>query len=74
MLEFRPHHFLCTLGFEGKGYSDEFVRNYYRYADQAFLSRQNSAPHSPIVAKDFGFELYASGEYSRMLEKAWAEA
>jgi hypothetical protein len=27
-LKFRPHHFLCTLGFEGKGYSDEFVRNY----------------------------------------------
>lgn len=54
--------------------ADEFIRNYYRYADQAFLSRQNSAPHTPLSAKDFGFELYASGEYSRMLEKAWAEA
>ncbi|MGK5083976.1 DUF1284 domain-containing protein [Bdellovibrionota bacterium FG-1] len=28
MLEFRPHHFLCSLGFEGNGYSDEFVQNY----------------------------------------------
>lgn len=27
-LSFRPHHFLCTLGFEGKGYSPEFVKNY----------------------------------------------
>jgi hypothetical protein len=34
MLEFRPHHFLCTLGFEGKGYSDEFVKNYQSIADR----------------------------------------
>lgn len=27
-LQFRPHHFLCTLGFEGKGYSDIFVSNF----------------------------------------------
>lgn len=30
---FRPHHFLCTLGFEGKGYSDEFVRGFQLIAD-----------------------------------------
>ena len=24
---FRPHHFLCALGFQGKGYSDEFTAN-----------------------------------------------
>jgi hypothetical protein len=34
MIEFRPHHFMCTLGFEGKGYSDEFVRNYGEIADR----------------------------------------
>lgn len=27
-LSFRSHHFLCTLGFEGKGYSPDFVKNY----------------------------------------------
>jgi soluble lytic murein transglycosylase-like protein len=27
-VRFRPHHFLCTVGFEGKGYSEEFVANY----------------------------------------------
>jgi hypothetical protein len=27
-LAFRPHHFLCTLGFQGKGYSPEFIENY----------------------------------------------
>ncbi|OJW71805.1 MAG: hypothetical protein BGO68_03295 [Candidatus Amoebophilus sp. 36-38] len=28
MLYFRPHHFLCTLGFQGLGYSPAFVENY----------------------------------------------
>lgn len=27
-VSFRPHHFLCTLGFQGVGYSPEFVQNY----------------------------------------------
>ncbi|WP_232820648.1 DUF1284 domain-containing protein [Thalassobius sp. I31.1] len=26
-LQFRPHHFLCSLGFQGKGYSDDFTAN-----------------------------------------------
>lgn len=26
-LYFRPHHFLCALGFQGKGYSDAFTDN-----------------------------------------------
>ena len=26
-IRFRPHHFLCSLGFEGKGYSDGFTAN-----------------------------------------------
>ncbi len=34
MLKFRPHHFLCTLGFEGKGYSPSFVENYARIASE----------------------------------------
>ena len=28
MLKFRPHHFLCALGFQGKGYSPKFVENF----------------------------------------------
>lgn len=27
-LTFRPHHFLCTLGFQGEGYSPSFVENF----------------------------------------------
>ena len=26
-LRFRPHHFLCALGYQGKGYSDAFTAN-----------------------------------------------
>jgi len=26
-LQFRPHHFLCSLGFLGAGYSEEFTAN-----------------------------------------------
>jgi hypothetical protein len=26
-VKFRPHHFLCALGFVGKGYSDRFTAN-----------------------------------------------
>jgi len=26
-IKYRPHHFLCSLGFQGKGYSDGFTAN-----------------------------------------------
>ena len=28
VIKFRPHHFMCTLGFQGHGYSPGFVKNY----------------------------------------------
>ncbi len=28
IIKFRPHHFMCTLGFQGHGYSLGFVKNY----------------------------------------------
>ncbi len=34
----RPHHFLCIRGFEGRGYSKEFVENFER------ISRSLSEP------------------------------
>ena len=27
VVRYRPHHFLCSLGFEGKGYSEAFTAN-----------------------------------------------
>ena len=33
-IKFRPHHFLCTIAFQGKGYSPEFVDNYTQICEQ----------------------------------------
>ncbi|HEV2690186.1 MAG TPA: hypothetical protein VGV35_16625 [Bryobacteraceae bacterium] len=52
---------------------DEFVRNYFKFADQMFAIKQNERDFTPLAAEDFQFELYSSGEYSRMLEKVWGE-
>ena len=30
----RPHHLLCTQGFAGKGYSEDFVRNMTYWVDR----------------------------------------
>ena len=54
--------------------SEEFVRNYYRYADQLFQCRQNQISFPEISEMGFEFDIFASGEYSRMLEREWAES
>ncbi len=54
--------------------ADEFVRNYYRFADQMFQCRQSQASFTDISEMGFEFDIYASGEYSRMLEREWAES
>jgi len=33
-IKFRPHHFLCTLGFQGAGYSPKFIQNFQSIVDQ----------------------------------------
>jgi hypothetical protein len=53
--------------------SDDFVRNYYRYADSIFLCRQSQSVYTDIATMNFDFDIYASGEYSRMLEREWSE-
>jgi hypothetical protein len=53
--------------------SDEFVRSYFRFADQIFQSKQSECDFTPLTAREFHFELYSSGEYSRMLERSWGE-
>jgi hypothetical protein len=49
--------------------SDEFVRNYFKFADHIYRMLMQSA--FAEVDDSFEFELYASGEYSRMLERQW---
>lgn len=51
--------------------TDEFIRHYYRYADQLYACRQLLWSFGEIKSAQFDFDLYASGEYSRMLEREW---
>jgi hypothetical protein len=51
--------------------SEEFLRNYHRYADYLFRCYMDT--HAPLPAGSCRFELYASGEFSRMLESEWGK-
>jgi len=53
--------------------SEEFLRNYHRHADALYRGYLLSQPHETLAAANFRFELYASGEYSRILEDKWKE-
>lgn len=53
--------------------SAEFIRSYYRYAEQIFTGRQNQVSRAAIESLGFRFDIFASGEYSRMLDREWPE-
>ena len=54
-------------------FSPDFLRRYHRYLDQWYEQRLRDRVFDRPEAGAFTFELYASGEYSSMLEKSWAE-
>ncbi len=51
--------------------SEEFLRNYHRYADALYRCFIELEPHLVATPRNFGFDLFASGEYSRLLESEW---
>lgn len=51
-----------------------FIRHYYRYADQMYQARLNLEPYKRLQPEAFRFELFASGEYSKLLESEWESA
>lgn len=51
----------------------DFIRYYYRFADQMYLCRQTGSSFLTLPPEHFYFELFASGEYSRLLEREWEE-
>ena len=53
--------------------SPDFLRHYHRYLDQWYEQRLRDWVFDLPKMNEFAFELYASGEYSSMLEKGWAE-
>jgi hypothetical protein len=57
---------------EPRQLSDDFLRNFHSYADALFDVRLKR--HSlPETGMSFDFDLYASSEYSSMLEKSWEQ-
>ena len=59
---------------ERRFFSDDFLRHYYRYADQIFDARQRQDTFGDLAEWGFDFEIVASGEYSRRLEREWSES
>src|ERR1035437_2136084 len=51
--------------------NEEFLRNYHRYPDFLYRCYMESEPYESLPSTNFRFILYASGEYSRMLESQW---
>ncbi len=51
--------------------SEEFLRNYHRYADALYRCFMQLEAHLVADPRNFRFGLFASGEYSRMLESEW---
>src|SRR5208283_401497 len=53
--------------------ADEFLRNYHKYADSLYQCFMEMEVYQALDSRRFHFVLYASGEYSRMLESQWGE-
>jgi hypothetical protein len=52
-------------------FAEEFLTNYHRYADSLYRCFLEMQEYTPIGNANFRFQLYASGEYSRILESEW---
>jgi hypothetical protein len=51
----------------------EFLRDYHKYADSLYRCFMEMEAYPALDPRRFRFVLYASGEYSRMLESQWEE-
>lgn len=51
--------------------SDAFLHYYHRYADHLYACYLESEPHTALTSANFDFDLYASGEYAKLLETEW---
>ena len=48
-----------------------FAEDLARYADALYRARRQALPQSAPTAYTLQFQVYASGEYAQMLERAW---
>jgi hypothetical protein len=51
----------------------DFLRRYHRHADGWFEFWRQGCRLPAVNWEDFPFDLYASGEYSMLLERSWGE-
>ncbi len=51
--------------------SPEFLKNYHRYADHAYICFQHLYAFLPLTTNQFPFDIYASEEYARILSAQW---
>lgn len=54
-----------------ESFSAEFLRRYHRNLDQWYEQRLRDSGFDRPEAEEFTFDLYASGEYTLMLEQSW---
>jgi hypothetical protein len=54
-----------------EGFTADFLRRYHRYVDHWYQQRLKDSGFDPPRADEFTFDLYASGEYTLMLEQSW---
>lgn len=51
----------------------DFLRRYHRHLDQWYEYRLRESTYDRPEPGDFVFDLYASGEYTMMLEESWSK-
>ena len=49
----------------------DYLRSYYRFADYSYTCWKDACNFPTLAAQEFSFVLYASGEYSQLLEEQW---
>jgi hypothetical protein len=56
-----------------EGFSADFLRRYHRYVDHWYQQRLKDSGFDLPKTDEFTFDLYASGEYTLMLEQSWKD-
>jgi len=47
------------------------LEHYHRFLDYLYVCYQNLDPFTELEAENFSVEIYASAEYSQILEEQW---
>src|SRR4051794_15622163 len=56
-----------------ENFSQDFMRRYHRHLDYWFETRMRETVFEKVQPHEFTFDLYASGEYTTMLEESWKD-